>query len=104
MARLPENYNWLISEFGNVMQAHHQLGKELKNSGPLDEKTIQLIQLAGAATSRSQGAVQSHAKRARAAGATAAEIYHTLLLLTSTVGFPTIAAALSWVKESLENE
>ncbi len=102
MSQLPDNYTWLMNEFGDVMKAHQQLGKELKNAGPLDEKTIQLIQLAAAATSRSEGAVHSHAKRAVEAGATPGEIYHTLLLLTSTVGFPTIAASLSWVRESIE--
>ncbi len=102
MSQLPGNYNWLMKDFADVMKAHQQLGKELKNCGPLDEKTIQLVQLAGAATSRSQGAVHSHTKRALEAGASPEEIFHTLLLLTSTVGFPTIAAALSWVKDTIE--
>ena len=74
-----------------------QLGETIKKQGPLDEKTSQLIQLAAAAAIRSEGSVHSHARRAIKAGATPEEIYHTVMLLTSTIGFPTTSAALSWV-------
>mgnify|MGYP002725866392 CR=1 FL=1 len=69
MSKLPNNYNWLITEFDKVMQAHQQLGKELMDAGPIDQKTCQLIKLAGAAANRSEGAVHSHIKRALKAGA-----------------------------------
>lgn len=102
MTQYPSHYSWLTSEFGKVMEAHQNFGKELHQAGPLDEKTTQLIQLAGAASVRAEGAVHSHAKRARKAGAEPAEIYHAVLLLASTIGFPAVAAALSWVREVLE--
>jgi alkylhydroperoxidase/carboxymuconolactone decarboxylase family protein YurZ len=47
--------------------------------------------------------VHSHVLRAKEAGATPAEIRHALLLLTSTVGFPTVAAAFSWAGDVLGN-
>lgn len=102
MTQFPDNYTWLNDTFGDVMAAHQNLGKALHNAGPLDEKTAQLIQLSAAAASKSEGAVHSHIKRALKAGATAEEVYHTLLLLVSTAGFPTIAAALSWAREHIE--
>jgi len=102
MAKLPANYKWLSNEFPEVMQAHQQMGMVLTNAGPLDKKTGQFIKLAAAAANRSEGAVHSHVKRAIEEGATPEEIYHVLLLLVSTVGFPTIAAALSWAKETIE--
>ncbi|MGA3113178.1 MAG: carboxymuconolactone decarboxylase family protein [Syntrophobacteraceae bacterium] len=77
--------------------ALEQLGETVRKQGPLDEKTSQLIQLAAAAAIRSEGSVHSHARRAIKAGATSEEIYHTIMLLTSTIGFPTTSAALSWV-------
>ncbi len=104
MSQFPDNYKWITETFGEVMSAHQKLGKELQNAGPLDSKTSQLIKLGAAAASRSEGAVHSHIKRAIKAGATPEEVYHTLLLLVSTVGFPTIAAALSWAREYIENE
>jgi 4-carboxymuconolactone decarboxylase len=58
-----------------------------------------LIQLAAAAAIRSEGSVHSHTRRAIEAGAKPEEIYHTVILLTATIGFPTVAAALSWVDD-----
>ncbi len=104
MSQYPKNYNWLMSRFGKVLDAHQTLGKELQNAGPLDDKTAQLIKLAGAAANQSEGSVHSHIKRAQAAGANADEIYHCLVLLTSTIGFPNTAAALSWARDILESD
>ncbi|MDA8166028.1 MAG: carboxymuconolactone decarboxylase family protein [Desulfobacteraceae bacterium] len=102
MAAYPEHYNWIRTKFGRVMEVHQQLGRELIEAGPIDEKTGHLIQLAAAAATRSEGAVHSHAKRALEAGASPDEIYHTLVLLISTIGFPTAAAALSWASDLVE--
>jgi len=38
------------------------------------------------------------------AGATPEEIYHAVILLTSTIGFPHTSAALSWVYDVLGEE
>ena len=76
--------------------------KRCARKGRLDEKTAQLVQLAAAAASHSEGSVHSHARRALKAGATKAEIYHAIILLTSTIGFPGTSAALSWVYDVLE--
>ena len=69
--------------------------------GPLKSKTSHLIQLAAAAAIRSEGAVHSHTRRALQAGAKPEEIYQAVLLLTSTIGFPTVSAALSWIDDVL---
>ena len=103
MTEYSANYSWLVSKFGNVLQSHQELGKSLREAGPIDEKTAHLIQLAAAAAARSEGGVHSHVKRALQAGATADEIYHSLILLTSTIGFPNVAASLSWAKDVIEN-
>lgn len=102
MAEFPKHYQWLQDEFPTVLAAHQELGLALRQAGPLGDKEAQLVQLAGAAAIGSEGGVHSHARRAREAGAQPAEIYHALLLLTSTVGFPAVAAALAWAKEVVE--
>lgn len=63
------------------------------------EKTLQLIQLAASAAIRSEGSTHSHTRRALEVRAAKEEIYQTLLSLTRTVGFPTVAAAISWVDD-----
>ena len=103
MSELPKNYRWLVNRFGDVLNAHQNLGKELLNAGPLDNKTAQLVKLAAAAANGSEGGVHSHIKRAKEAGASIDEIYHALILLTSTIGFPNTAAALSWARDILED-
>lgn len=101
MSGLPDQYVGIRKRFKKFFGALNTLGKAAKASGPLDEKTAQLIQLAGAAALRSEGAVHSHARRALEAGAKPEELYHTLLLLTSTIGFPTVSAAISWIDDVL---
>lgn len=99
MKKPPRHYRQLEKHFPGFMGALEQLGESVKQAGPLDVKTCELIQLAAAAATRSEGAVHSHCRRALEAGATSAEIHQTLLLLTSTVGFPTVSAAMSWADD-----
>jgi AhpD family alkylhydroperoxidase len=100
----PGWYNLIKENHGKFIQALEQLGEVVRKEGPLDEKTSHLIQLAAAAAIRSEGAVHSHARRALKAGARPEEIYHAVILLTSTIGFPNASAALSWVYDILEEE
>jgi AhpD family alkylhydroperoxidase len=99
MTTFTKNYDWILQNFKEVMQKQQDLGKALREAGPVDEKTSQLIQLGAAAASKAEGAVHSHVKRALGAGATPEEIYHAIILLTSTIGFPAVAAALSWARD-----
>ncbi|RME66877.1 MAG: carboxymuconolactone decarboxylase family protein [Nitrospirae bacterium] len=97
----PAQYMKIKERFKDYHEAVARLGETVRK-GPLDEKTIQLVQLAAAAAIRSEGAVHSHARRALKAGATEDEIYHAILALTSTIGFPTVSAALSWADDVLK--
>jgi len=99
MGRYSDNYQWLLQKFSTVMDKHQDLGRAVRKAGPIDAKNSQLIQLSAAAAIRAEGSVHSHVKRALDAGATPDEIYHAIILLTSTIGFPAVAAALSWAKD-----
>ena len=96
---LPLHFASIRDRFPKVIEALEGLGKAARQQGPLDNKTAHLIQLAAAAAIQSEGAVHSHVQRATEAGATADEIYHTVLLLVSTIGFPRVAATVSWVDD-----
>lgn len=102
MTHYSANFQWLLQKFGVVMEKHQDFGTAIREAGPIDEKNSQLIQLAAAAATRSEGAVHSHVRRALEAGASHDEIYHAIILLTSTTGFPAVAAALSWAKDIIE--
>ena len=99
-----KHYKDMSKMFPQVFSAVENLGTTVREAGPLDNKTAELIQLAVAAANQSTGAVHSHTRRAIEAGATEQEIYHSLLLLISTIGFPKVAAALSWVREILDKK
>lgn len=99
MPKLPGQYLNIKKRFKKLLRAVDNLGKATKEAGPLDIKTSHLIQLAAAAAIRSEGALHSHARRALEAGASPEEIYHAIILLTSTIGFPTVSAALSWADD-----
>lgn len=101
MARVkpPKIYLQLKRQHPRFFAAVDQVGQAVREEGPLSEKTIQLVQLAAAAATRSEGAVHSHVRRALEAGATREEVRHALLALTSTIGFPNVIAALSWAED-----
>ena len=100
MSRQPaEHYLNLKAQHGGLIAAVEALGTAARRAGPLDDKTVHLVQLGAAAAIRSHGSVHSHAIRALEAGATPDEVRHAVIVLTSTIGFPTVAAALSWVDD-----
>ncbi|MGD0887464.1 MAG: carboxymuconolactone decarboxylase family protein [Thermodesulfovibrionales bacterium] len=104
MTSYPKNYTIIQEKFSKLMKAHEEAGKLAKEAGPIDAKTGNLVQLAACVALRSEGGVHSHARRAMQAGASKDEIYHTIALLINTVGFPTIAAAFSWVNDIIEGK
>jgi len=99
---IPKHHESLKSRFPGVMAALENLGGAVRAEGPLDTKTSHLIQLAAAAVSQSEGGVHSHTRRAMEAGASEDEIYHALILLLSPVGFPKVAAAISWADDVIK--
>jgi AhpD family alkylhydroperoxidase len=98
----PAFYSRMQQRHPDVFGALEALGLATRTAGPLDPKVVHLIQLAAAAAVRSEGAVHSHVRRALDEGATADEIDHALLAIISTVGFPTVSAALSWANDVLD--
>ena len=99
MDTLPRNFRRIQERYGEVVRALDGLKDATRAAGPLDEKTAHLVQLAAATAQRSEGAVHSHARRALAAGATEEEVRHAAVLLTPTIGFPAVAAALAWIED-----
>lgn len=103
MDKVPvKRYQLMQQRYPDMMTALEALGAATSAAGPLDERTSQLVQLGAAAAVRSEGAVHSHARRALQAGATPDEVHHALLLLTNTIGFPNVVAAMSWTDDILD--
>ena len=101
--KLPKHYVSIGRRYEKYGDVLGDLGRVVREIGPIDDKTSQLIQLAASAAIRSEGAVHSHARRAMDMGASSDEVYQSILLLTSTIGFPNVAAAISWVDDLIED-
>lgn len=101
---LPDVVAEFAGEYPQVWTAYNRMGNAIAEAGPLDETTQRLVKLAIAIGSGRQGAVNSHTRRAVAAGCTAAEILHVGILAITTIGWPSAFAAICWMKETLAGQ
>ncbi len=104
MNQPPKRYLKFIEEHEAVGAAYQALGEATAHAGPLDEKQVALVKLGIAVGMRHEGAVHAHARKARRAGCTPDEIRHAVVLATTTLGFPSMMAAYSWVDDVLKSE
>lgn len=94
----PDTFVDFITRFPDLGRAW-EAARQAERAGPLDEKACRLVKLAVAISGRSEGAVHSAARKAIAAGVSAAEIEQVIALAASTIGFPRAVAAYTWVRE-----
>lgn len=99
MPKIPGWYQEQRKKYPQVFESYEALGEACQKAGPLEPKTRALVKLAIAVGTRHEGAVHSHARRSLEAGATLEECRHVVLLALTTIGFPAMMAALSWVED-----
>ena len=99
--KIPARFVKFQNDHPKVFKAYAALGAATQEAGPLPRKTRALVKLAIALGARMEGAVHSHTRRALEAGCTPREIRHVVLLATTTIGFPAMMSALSWVEDIL---
>lgn len=96
---LPKFFEDFRAAYPSVAARYGELSEAVKQAGPLDERTIELVKLGIAMGAGAEGAAHSHARRALAAGATAAQLEHAALLAITTLGFPRAMTGLAWVRD-----
>jgi AhpD family alkylhydroperoxidase len=101
---LPNIYQNFSENYPDVFKNYTELGISCRKAGPLDAKTQDLVKLGIAMGCNSRGGVMSHTRKALAAGAAPEEIFHAVLLSMTTIGFPNMMAAMSWVNEVVEEQ
>jgi 4-carboxymuconolactone decarboxylase len=100
--QVPKRFLDFQKQYPQVYRAYKLLGESVNEAGPLDKKTRSLLRLAIAVGARHEGAVHSHTRRALEAGIKPEEIRHAVLLAVTTIGFPNMMAAQSWVDDVLK--
>lgn len=102
--QIPRHYQAERQEHAEVYEALEQLGRAVRNAGPIETKHGHLMQLAASIAIGSEGASHSHVRRALEAGATPSEVIHSILLLTCTLGYPTVSKGLSWAEDIIKSQ
>jgi len=97
----PDVVKEFAAEYPEVWDAYNRLGEATAAAGPLEERTQRLLKLAVAIGAQRQGAVNSHVRRALAAGCTPQELIQVGILAIPTVGWPAAFAAICWIKETI---
>jgi alkylhydroperoxidase/carboxymuconolactone decarboxylase family protein YurZ len=98
---LPASVRSLQKFHPDLWKSFQSLGEQCHKAGPLDERVRRIVKVAISAAAQSEGAVHSAVRNARAAGVSADEIRHAILLSLTTIGFPRTMAALSWAEDLL---
>lgn len=104
MSDKPQAHNQFMTEFPAIATAYEQLATAAHESGPLDEKTRQLVKLALAIGMGHEGAVHAHTRRSLSLGISPAEIKQVVTLAITTLGMPNTIAAFTWVNDILAND
>ena len=101
--QLPGAVRDLMDTREELWGAYSALGEAVARAGPLDAKTRRLVKLALAIGCGSEGAVHSHARRARTEeGCSDDEIHHVAILAIPTLGLPRSMAARTWINDVLK--
>ncbi|RMF90621.1 MAG: carboxymuconolactone decarboxylase family protein [Methanobacteriota archaeon] len=101
---LPDVFREIVEEYPEVSEAHREMAEACYRAGPLDRKTAHLIKLGMAIALKSEGAVHGQVRQAKKHGATDDEIRHVVLLSLSTLGWPAMGAAWSWINDEIKKE
>jgi 4-carboxymuconolactone decarboxylase len=86
--------------FPGMLEAHRALQTVAAQSGPLDERTRELILLGAFTAARQEGGFKSHARRALTAGATPEMLRQAVAITMGNVtSIEVVADALLWIDE-----
>jgi alkylhydroperoxidase/carboxymuconolactone decarboxylase family protein YurZ len=100
--KLPSAYRRFADAQPRLMKAYEELSAATLAEGPLDRKHAELVKIGITIGARLEGATHSHSRRALEAGATPDEIRHAIRLALTTIGFPSMMAALGWADDVID--
>lgn len=96
---LPGAAGELAEQYPDVWRAYAALGEATAEAGPLSDREKRLVKLALAIGAGSEGAVHSHARRAKSEGMSADDLQHVALLAIGPLGLPRAVAVRTWIED-----
>lgn len=100
----PAPYLRILREQPELMEAYERFASLAHEAGPLSDRERRLVKLALAFASGSEGATHSHARQALEGGIGEADLRHVAFLAATTLGFPAMMKALSWIGDVTEDD
>jgi 4-carboxymuconolactone decarboxylase len=98
-----EQREYIIQQYPQVWLGFQAARTAIREAGPLDVKTQELINTAVYATVGAEAGTKTHATRAYEAGASRAEVEQAVLLCLGVgMGFSPTYRAVEWVRQALE--
>ncbi|MEM7230822.1 MAG: carboxymuconolactone decarboxylase family protein [Planctomycetota bacterium] len=101
MSRPPSFYTDMKEQHPELVSAFESLGSAARKAGPLDAKTAALAKLAISIGAGHEGSTHSSVRKALSAGCDPDEVRHVALLSVTTLGFPSMMRARSWIEDEL---
>ncbi|MGP1396725.1 MAG: carboxymuconolactone decarboxylase family protein [Inquilinaceae bacterium] len=92
----------LAEQYPDIWKAYSALGKATADCGPLTPREKRLVKLALAIGAGLEGAVHSHARRAKAEGIEPEALSHVAMLAIGPIGLPQAVAAKTWIEDIKE--
>jgi AhpD family alkylhydroperoxidase len=102
MSELPKTFKDFIKKYPGIWDAHESLTQACAEAGPLDRKTRELIKIGISVGAGLETAAKRHTVMALENGASANEIFQTVLMAMTTCGHPTAAAGWQWVRDVVQ--
>jgi AhpD family alkylhydroperoxidase len=97
----PKTLQDFEARFPAAWRSYRGLREACDHSGPLDAKTRELIKIGIEVARKRHGGLIAHIDRAKAAGASAKEIAHAILLALPLIGLPDVLDAFVTAKKRL---
>ena len=100
----PKAYASFKKDFPDVVGAYEDLKEACHHAGPLKPRCRELIKMGIAIGAGLESATRAHVRLAQEVGASPEQIRQVALLATTTIGFPSMMRARSWVNDVLKDE
>ncbi len=102
MDKLPKPFEAFKDRYPEVASAYDSLAAACHEGGPLNDRERVLVKLALSVGAGMEGAVHAQVRKALESGLSPDDIRHVVLLATTTLGFPSMMAASTWIDDLLD--